>query len=259
MKINFVKMNSQGNDFIIIDNTKKSYKLTKHQITKICSRENIGCDQLLILDVKDSQNIICKIFNQDGSEASQCGNGMRAIMFFLYKYYKYTDASIVVKDLHYPVHFETENDIRVNMGKPKFLANHETSFSYSPLMLGNFHCIIYSDDCYNDRDIITQDLYDIYEDVPNISFILNFHNYVSQKDNYIKIKVNERGAGWTKSCGSGASATAAFVFNNPKLIGDNINKLLVEQDGGRLAVMSLDHDIYLSGPTTFEYDGSWND
>ena len=121
MKVNFVKMNSQGNDFIIIDVTYDSVSLTSTQIQEISSRSNIGCDQLLILDVQNSENVACKIYNQDASEALQCGNGMRAIMFFLNKYYKYEQAIIIVGGVKYFSTMNSPENIRVNMGSPTFL------------------------------------------------------------------------------------------------------------------------------------------
>ena len=121
MKVNFVKMNSQGNDFIIIDATNDSVSLTSTQIQEISSRSNIGCDQLLILDIQNSDNVACKIYNSDASEALQCGNGMRAIMFFLNKYYKYEKATIIVGGAKYFSTMNSSEIIKVNMGLPTFL------------------------------------------------------------------------------------------------------------------------------------------
>ena len=113
MKLNFVKMNSQGNDFIIIDNTSSQYNLTTSQVMKISSRDSIGCDQLLLLNIKSPDNVLCQIFNQDGSEAYQCGNGMRAIMSFLNKYYNYKKSSIAVKGVKYHASYLNENHIKM--------------------------------------------------------------------------------------------------------------------------------------------------
>jgi len=101
-------------------------------------------------------------------------------------------------------------------------------------------------------------LYDLYSSAPNISFILNFDRFIDAKDNYIKLKVNERGAGWTSSCGSGASATAAFTFKYCSLFHNKLNQIYVEQDGGVLEIDREDETLYLSGPTSFEYEGTWN-
>ena len=286
MKVNFVKMNSQGNDFIIIDNTIAAHSLTLTQIKKISSRDDIGCDQLLMLDIKDMNHVSCRIFNQDGSEAYQCGNGMRAIMFFLNKYYKYIHACIIVKGIKYLASIDGEKNIKINMGKPDFINStivsdlpvisidklkvgymfrqEDFSFSYSPISLGNFHCVVFSDDCYSEKERISKILYNYYKDEPNISFILNYKNFYQKKDSHIRLKVKERGAGWTKSCGSGASATAALVIKNSIHSDDLIDRVSIEQDGGRLDIQWMtnsdsDNNLYLIGPTTFEYEGIWND
>lgn len=286
MKVNFVKMNSQGNDFIIIDNTIAAHSLTLTQIKKISSRDDIGCDQLLMLDIKDMHHVSCRIFNQDGSEAYQCGNGMRAIMFFLNKYYKYIHACIIVKGIKYLASIDGEKNIKINMGKPDFINSkivsdlpvisidklkvgymfrqEDFSFSYSPISLGNFHCVVFSDDCYSEKERISKILYNYYKDEPNISFILNYKNFYQKKDSHIRLKVKERGAGWTKSCGSGASATAALVIKNSIHSDDLIDRVSIEQDGGRLDIQWMtnsdsDNNLYLIGPTTFEYEGIWND
>ena len=279
-------MNSQGNDFIIIDNTIDAQPITLSQIKKISSRDNIGCDQLLMLDIKDPQNVTCRIFNQDGSEAYQCGNGMRAIMFFLNKYYKYVEASIIVKGIKYLASIDNQNNIKINMGKPEFIKSKiisdlpktsiekletgymfrqgDFSFSYSPIRLGNFHCVVFSDDCYSEKEHIAKILYTYYKDEPNISFILNYKKFYQKNDSHIRLKVKERGSGWTRSCGSGASATASLVIKNSFFFGDLINEVIIEQDGGKLTIKWINNprkgeDLYLIGPTTFEYEGVWND
>ena len=123
----------------------------------------------------------------------------------------------------------------------------DISFSFSPIMLGNFHCVVFTSGCYDYRDSIIKSLYDLYSSAPNT------------KDDYIKLKVNERGAGWTSSCGSGASATAAFAFKYCSTFHNTLDQIYVEQDGGILEIDREDETLFLSGPTSFEYEGTWND
>ena len=66
----------------------------------------------------------------------------------------------------------------------------DTLFSFCPIMLGNFHCVVFTKGCYDYRDTIIKSLYDLYSSAPNISFILNFDRFIDAKDNYIKLKVN---------------------------------------------------------------------
>ena len=119
MQIPFTKMNSQGNDFVVIDNTNLLYQFNNKKIRSICSRDIIGCDQLLLLNIKDSNNVICEIFNQDGSSAQQCGNGMRAIMLFLNRKYNFFDSKIFMNSVPYDVSFVNEKEIKGYLLKMK--------------------------------------------------------------------------------------------------------------------------------------------
>ena len=123
MQVPFTKMNSQGNDFVVIDNTGSLYQFDNKKIRSICSRYIIGCDQLLLLNIKDSNNVACEIFNQDGSSAQQCGNGMRAIMLFLNRKYNFFDSKIFVNLVPYNVSFISEKEIKVSMGNAVFFEN----------------------------------------------------------------------------------------------------------------------------------------
>ncbi len=128
MQVPFTKMNSQGNDFVVIDNTNLLYQFDNKQIRSICSRDIIGCDQLLLLDIKDSNNVTCEIFNQDGSSAQQCGNGMRAIMLFLNRKYNFFNSKIFVNLVPYNVSFISEKEIKVSMGNVIFIENFNLFF-----------------------------------------------------------------------------------------------------------------------------------
>ena len=79
------KMDGLGNDFIIFDKRQKSISLTKDQIVKISSRNNIGCDQVITIENDTSNNTFLKFYNSDGSEVTACGNGSRCVAYFLMK------------------------------------------------------------------------------------------------------------------------------------------------------------------------------
>jgi len=297
MQVPFTKMNSQGNDFVVIDNTNLLYQFNNKQIRSICSRDIIGCDQLLLLDIKDSNNVICEIFNQDGSSAHQCGNGMRAIMLFLNRKYNFFNSKIFVNLVPYTVNFVSEKEIKVSMGNAMFLENipdtisktisintkdyyyqvsvksgtPTLSFSYSRLSVGNSHCIVFSKDSFDNKEEISGILNSLYDSSVNISFILNTEDFIKEPSSSIILRVNERGAGWTKSCGSGATATGAFISRFmllPENGSKKISELNISQEGGELKIQNIfmtdldgnySPELYLSGPSTFEYDGVWND
>ena len=297
MQVPFTKMNSQGNDFVVIDNTDLLYQFDNKQIRSICSRDIIGCDQLLLLDIKDSNNVTCEIFNQDGSSAQQCGNGMRAIMLFLNRKYNFFNSKIFVNLVPYNVSFISEKEIKVSMGNVIFIENipgtisenisinkkdyyYQVSvksgtssfyFSYSHLSLGNSHCIVFSKDSFDNKEKISSILNSLYDSSVNISFILNIEDFIREPDSSIILRVNERGSGWTKSCGSGATATGAFIsrlMSLPENGSKKIDELCISQEGGELKIQNIfmtdldgnySPELYLSGPSTFEYDGIWND
>ena len=79
MDIKAFKMDGLGNDFVIIDNRKKIIELSKEQIIKICDRNFIGCDQLILLERNSTSDANLKFFNSDGSETGACGNGTRCV------------------------------------------------------------------------------------------------------------------------------------------------------------------------------------
>ena len=79
MDIKAFKMDGLGNDFVIIDNRQKITKLTKEQIIKICDRNFIGCDQLIIIETDKSTDAYLRFFNSDGGESGACGNGTRCV------------------------------------------------------------------------------------------------------------------------------------------------------------------------------------
>ena len=100
---------------------------------------------------------------------------------------------------------------------------------------------------------------------------MNLDNYINGADKTLMMRVNERGSGWTKSCGSGATATGAFLLkliSLPEYGSRHINEIYLEQEGGTLKVEKTrqkkpspgdEQHFYLIGPSTFEYNGIWND
>ena len=85
MDIKAFKMDGLGNDFIIIDNRQKVTDLTKEQIIKICDRNFIGCDQLILIEKNNTADAHLKFFNADGGESGACGNGTRCVADFISK------------------------------------------------------------------------------------------------------------------------------------------------------------------------------
>ena len=220
------KMDGLGNDFIIFDNRKKSISLTKDQIVKIADRNNIGCDQVIFIDEDKNSSAFLKFYNSDGGEISACGNGSRCVAYLLIKEGKNKKISMRTKVGILEAELNNNNLISINMGPPSFewnkiplvknmdsknlkikiknIEGKELIGGFS-LSVGNPHIIFFVEDINK---------FNLKEIGPKIEK----HVYFPQKCNvtlasiknrkHLKIKVWERGAGLTKSCGTAACATA---------------------------------------------------
>ena len=79
------KMDGLGNDFVIFDQRKKPISISKDQIIKISNRNNIGCDQVILIDKDKNNNPFLRFYNSDGGEIAACGNGSRCVAYLLMK------------------------------------------------------------------------------------------------------------------------------------------------------------------------------
>jgi diaminopimelate epimerase len=265
--IYFTKMHGLGNDFVVIDNIDGNVSLSTDEICKLSDRHfGIGFDQLLMVESASSKNADFRyvIFNADGSEANQCGNGARCFALYIQK-----------KNLSYknPLSVETNNGImvltvnsedsvRVEMGEPNFLpsiipldVNEESSeymvegFKVGSLSIGNPHAILVLDDI-SDIDstaLKIQSSNDFPEGV-NVGFMK-----VLSRDE-VQLRVVERGAGETLACGSGACAAVIHGIR----LGLLNSKVKVRLNGGNAMVEYDGIKVYLSGPGEFVYEGSIN-
>lgn len=292
MSISFTKMNSQGNDFIVIDIAQETFLENQDNIKKICSRDDVGCDQLLLINTSNPGEVACTIYNSDGTSACQCGNGLRAIMLYLHKKFSITESTIKVCTKDYNAKIIDRNKISVDLGKPVFFTEQVDGlkqYKGEVVDVGNKHFVIWGydkDDSYVVSPIYSEDLDYHSEELNelqskyNLTFILDGDLKgeksfpVLKENNFMRIKVKERGAGWTKSCGSGAIAAAALALDKyyqtesyygltPEEIEESYydiqSPIFVEQEGGVLEVHHDDRDsLKLVGPSEFEYDGVWS-
>ena len=256
------KMDGLGNDFIIFDNRMKIISLSKDQIIKISNRNNIGCDQVIFINKDKDNNIFLKFFNSDGGEISACGNGSRCAAYFLMKEAKSQKMLMFTKAGSLEATLSNNNLVTINMGKPNFEWNRiplskkmdntdlkikinnidgkEFNGGYA-LSIGNPHVIFFVED-YNQFN-----LKEIGPKVEN-------HEYFPEKcnvtlasvksTNSIKIKVWERGAGLTKSCGTAACAVAVSSAASKKT-GRNVD---IEFPQGILNIeWRDDNNVYMKG------------
>ena len=282
--IPYSKLNSHGNDFILVENDGTKPSLSVDQIKYYSKRDVIGCDQFFIVNTSNIENIVCDVFNQDGTKACQCGNGLRATMLYLNKKYNLKRARLVVCNQVYQAEYDNEL-ISVNMGSPMYVdkidrlneskysiekdglvvtldeLDSDLEFSFIPLSIGNDHCVVFSPESINYKERISEIINEIYNGTMNIGFIKNASDFMSDDKTILDIMVNERGAGYTDSCGSGATAAAICMFKLYELSHESRvtrSMIRVKQKGGILDIKKTYNpdEFMLIGPSSFDGEGA---
>ena len=282
--IPYSKLNSHGNDFILVENDGTKPSLSIDQIKYYSKREVIGCDQFFIINTSNIENIVCDVFNQDGTKACQCGNGLRATMLYLNKKYNLKRARLIVCNQVYQAEYDNEL-ISVNMGSPMYVdkidrlneskysiekdglvvtldeLDSDLKFSFIPLSIGNDHCVVFSPESINYKERISEIINEIYNGIMNIGFIKNAADFMSDDKTILDIMVNERGAGYTDSCGSGATAAAICMFKLYELSHESRvtrSMIRVKQKGGILDIKKTYNpdEFMLIGPSSFDGEGA---
>ena len=282
--IPYSKLNSHGNDFILVENDGTKPSLSVDQIKHYSKRDVIGCDQFFIVNTSNIEHIVCDVFNQDGTKACQCGNGLRATMLYLNKKYNLKRARLVVCNQVYQAEYDNEL-ISVNMGSPMYVdkidrlneskysiekdglvvtldeLDSDLEFSFIPLSIGNDHCVVFSPESINYKERISEIINEIYNGIMNIGFIKNAADFMSDDKTILDIMVNERGAGYTDSCGSGATAAAICMFKLYELSHESRvtrSMIRVKQKGGILDIKKTYNpdEFMLIGPSSFDGEGA---
>ncbi len=270
--LNFTKMHGLGNDFVAIDAINQTVNLSPEQIRFMADRHfGIGFDQLLLVEKPESVNANFKyrIFNADGGEVSQCGNGARCFAQFVRDKGLFSDDEITVDtDSGQLILTFTNNDlVTVNMGIPRHapseipMATAQESQTYAveingksivfgAVSMGNPHAVIQVENITSapvaDLGRILES-HTLFPERANIGFI----QVVNRK--HIKLRVYERGAAETLACGSGACA-AVVVGIEQNLLD---NEVTVDLPGGQLAISwaGRGQPVYMTGPAATVYDG----
>lgn len=226
-KLPFVKMHGTGNDFIVLyekDINDREVELTESFIQKICNRNfGIGSDGLLVVANSDKADFKYDMYNPDWSKAEMCGNGIRCYMRYLLESGLTEKKNVKVETLAWllDVYYE-DNLFTVNMGAPKkikelsfenkklgdrfFLKADGRDFLFTPISMGNPHAVIFLNEPVKEIDLrmygpLIENNTEIFPERTNVEFI----NVIS--DTQINMRVWERGAGETLSCGTGACAS----------------------------------------------------
>jgi diaminopimelate epimerase len=272
MLLNFTKMQGAGNDFVVIDGFSAPISLTSAQIKKIANRNfGVGCDQLLIVEKTSLANVDFKyrIFNADGGEVEQCGNGARCFVRFVVErgLTKKREISVETASGLIVLTLQNDNQVTVNMGAPIFepakipfiadtrqsqylLKLRQENVSICAVSMGNPHAVTLVDNV---------ETADVAELGPQIEAHVNFPQRVNagfmqiMNPHEIKLRVYERGAGETLACGTGACAAAVSGIQNgllqsPVLVHARGGKLQITWAGGSAPVMMTgDAEIVFEG------------
>ncbi len=265
MLIKFTKMHGLGNDFMVVDNTRGDISFSTDQITRLSDRHfGVGFDQLLLVESSTSANVDFRyiIYNADGSEVEQCGNGARCFARFVHKKGLTTNNPITVETHSGVITLEinSDNTVRVDMGSPEFEPNNiplvaeqqDTyqieGFEMGIISMGNPHCILIVDNTTDMEieTIATQiQMSDLLPNQANIGFmqILNRGE--------INLRVYERGAGETLACGSGACAAVVHGVEQGLLD----NHVVAHLTGGdALIEYQQSKSVFLFGPAEFVFE-----
>jgi len=267
--INFTKMQGLGNDFIVIDNIEGNVCLSTEEIRQLSDRRfGIGFDQLLMVESASTRDVDFRyvIFNADGSEVSQCGNGARCFALYLQKKELTNKNTITVETNsgNLVLTINRDKSVRVEMGKPNFIPSEipfitqTQAIEYSlesqkmgVLSIGNPHAIIILKDIDGENiEAIATRLQnsDYFPESVNVGFM----QILSR--NEINLRVIERGVGETLACGSGACAAVIHGIQ----LGLLENGVEVQLKGGSAFVEYNGDSAYLSGPGEFVYEGMVN-
>ena len=274
MEIEFTKYHGLGNDFILIDNRRQEQPIiTSEQAVQLCDRHfGVGADGVIFaLPGQDGTDYTMRIFNSDGSEPEMCGNGIRCLAHFLSElegvnakteYRVYTLAGVMILQLE-------GDQIRVDMGVPELmatqipttLASTEEKVVNAPLdvagqtwdvtcvSMGNPHCITFVEDA---EAINLEILGPQFEHHPAFPQRTNTEFIQVVREDYLKMRVWERGAGITLACGTGACATVVAGV----LTGKCDRKSTVELPGGCLEIeWAQNQRVYMTGPAKRVFTG----
>ena len=271
MNLKFTKMQGIGNDFMVIDAINQSFHLTPQQIQTLAHRQfGVGFDQLLLVETSTIADFKYRIFNADGSEVAQCGNGARCFARFVYDQQLTNKHEISVETASGIITPKLEENglVTVNMGAPRFapddipfiadavatsysldVGNHQLEIAV--LSMGNPHAVQIVDDV--DTAPVTAlgsqiELHPRFPERVNAGFMQIIDEH------HIKLRVFERGSGETLACGTGACAAVVAGIR----LGRLQSPVKVSARGGELHVAWQGNaaPVMMTGPAVSVFTGT---
>jgi len=272
MTLNFTKMHGLGNDFVVIDATGQQVQLSGNQCRRIADRRlGIGCDQILVVEPAQdaATDFYYRIYNADGSEVEQCGNGARCFARFVREKGLTKKDTIDVGTLSGNIRLFIEDDdqVRVNMGPPilepgriPFQAQEQADtypikvedkmLQIGAVSMGNPHAVLLVADT---QGAPVLHLGPILEHHPRFPQRVNvgFMEIVAQE--HIRLRVFERGTGETSACGTGACAAVVSGVVQGLLS----HQVRVSLPGGDLMIKweGNQEPVWMSGPAATVFEG----
>lgn len=272
MLLKFTKMQGLGNDFVVLDRITQRFSLNAELIRKLANRHfGVGCDQVLVVEAPNRPDIDFRyrIFNADGGEVEQCGNGARCFARFVREKKLCGKQRIRVATCSGDIELEItpKGTVLVDMGQPilepakiPFTADNRAN-SYplevngvnhiiGAVSMGNPHAVMIVDDCEKAE---VQEIGPAIESHPRFPERVNagFMEIIDRKN--IRLRVFERGVGETLACGTGACAAVVSGI----LRGELDNKVVATLNGGQLSISwnGENSPVMMDGPAFTVFEG----
>lgn len=268
----FSKMHGLGNDFMVVDAVTQNVYFSPELIRRLADRHlGVGFDQMLVVEppYDPELDFHYRIFNADGSEVAQCGNGARCFARFvrLKGLTNKRDIRVSTQTGRMVLSVTDDDLVCVNMGEPNFdpqavpfraakaektyiMRAAEQTVLCGVVSMGNPHCVLQVDNVKTAKVELLGPVLEGHERFPERANI-GFMQVVSR--DHIKLRVYERGAGETQACGSGACAAVAVGIQQ-ELLSEEVH---VELPGGSLHIRwkGPGNPLFMTGPATHVYDG----
>ena len=274
MKIRFTKMHGQGNDFVVIDAVRQDVELTPERARRIADRHfGVGCDQVLVVEKARTPDtdFRYRIYNADGGEVEQCGNGSRCFVRFVLDEGLTTKREIRVETASGVIspRLEDSGQVTVDMGAPRFdprdipfdaprgeaklvypLTVDSATVDVSVLSMGNPHAVQVVEDVERAPVTIQGPLIEHHPAFPKR---VNAGYVQPLSRSHVKLRVWERGAGETLACGTGACAAVVAGIRRGLLD----PAVTVTTRGGDLKIRWLGqgHPVMMTGDAVRVFDG----
>ena len=272
-RLPFTKMHSLGNDFVMLNGIDESIDLSAEQARQIADRHyGVGCDQIILVQPADGEaDFLMRVFNTDGSESGQCGNGARCLGEFLRDQGLTSRESVHIQtqSTQFELKMQEKGVVSAALAAPNFeprdipliaqtqedyydLKIKDQSFRVGAVSMGNPHAVILVDDVSIAPVAEIGSAIECHAAFPenaNVGFL-----EIAGRDQ-LRLRVWERGVGETLACGSGACAAVAVAHRWGRIEAS----VTVTLPGGRLALSwPGSGPVWMTGPTTTVFQGVWD-